>query len=71
MLCIQTMFPLVFSRIAAGRTPEEAVQGAAGELQPTGETCGQRLSRHPGGAGPHAAADHRRGEGGRPLVFFI
>ena len=49
-------------RVSAGRAPEEAVQGAAGQLQPSGAACGQRLHRHPGGAGPHAAADHRRGE---------
>lgn len=60
------MSPVLFS-VSAGGIPEEALQGTAGELQPSGEARGERLGPHPGGAGPHPAADHRRGEDGRVL----
>ena len=50
-------------RVPPRGAPEEAVQGAAGQLQPIWtEAGGQRLHAHTGGAGPDAAADHRRGE---------
>lgn len=62
--------PLFSSRIPAGGAPEEVVQRADGQLQPAGASSAERLGRHPGGARPHAAADHRCGEKEMLLPWF-